>query len=174
LNVIKGEGGLRTHLELIEAMGTRAISSDESDFSQNPEVFWRVSPPWRSTDLELFLYRLDEISILKRSTNIGTRRRPGGRPGRQRCFSDKVNNAMAPPGLPRNCYSSSWVESLRPIQRGMLDQQEWDYDFLIPEDLSVDGGGGDDGDDSDGDRGETDAHNVNADTSDEIIVYGRS
>jgi hypothetical protein len=133
---VKEEDTLGIHLDIMEQIGTKGVSSDESDFSKTPEVFWRVSPCWRLAELELFLYRLDKIYVAKKTTNIGHRRRPSGCPQRQRLHSDKVNhNASVPQGLLRNCYDAEWLISLSRFNKGKLEVQDMDYDFAIPEEL---------------------------------------
>lgn len=115
-------------------MKAGGVSSDESD-DDDRNLFWRVRPAWRSTELEIFLWRLDEMIQKNKSINIGTRRKPAGRAPRNRRFGDKVNeSAMAPPNLPQNCYDAEWLEKLRPMQRKLLNMQPVDHLFLFEED----------------------------------------
>ena len=138
LDTVQEENTLNIHLDIVEQVGTRGISSDENDYSQNPEVFWCVSPSWHSSEMEMFMYRLDEIYYAKKTTNVGRRRRPGGRPQRQRLHSDKVNHDVSvPKGLPWNCYDETWVNILSWFIAGKLEiRDEW-YDFSIPDDIGL-------------------------------------
>ena len=137
--VLEEEDGLEHHLDLMSSIGVHGCSSDESDYNQNPVIFLKVTPKWRSIDLEMFLDRLDGIIEARKMANIGRRRRPRGRLGRQRCFSDKVNElAIAPQNLPFNCYNPEWLRGLSPYQMRLLAiEKEHSYDFSMPHDFDV-------------------------------------
>jgi hypothetical protein len=151
---VKEEDALGIHLDIMERIGTMGISSDESDFSKTPEVFWHVSPCWRSAELELFLYCLDEIHVANKMTNIGRRHRPPGRLQHQRLHSDKVNHdASVPQGLPRNCYDPGWLRSLGRFKEGKLEVWDVEYDFAVPEELGRGDSHSSDVMEEDGERG---------------------
>jgi hypothetical protein len=128
LYAVQDDDTLAPHLDVMARMKSGGVSSDETD-DDNKNLFWRVKPAWRSTELEIFLWRLDEI-ITQNKSVIGTGRKPAGRAPRNRRFGDKVS-VMAPPNLPQNCYDPAWLETLRPMQRKLLNMQPVDHHFVF-------------------------------------------
>lgn len=129
---------LSDHLPLLQYMGTRADSSDESadeepiDIrSKANRVYRKISPYWRSRQLSHFLWKLDEIVFQQRLPKVGCRRVAGTLP-RTRIQALSYNKySVAPPGLPRNCYNEDWLRTLWPHELDALQMQEHDYDFTI-------------------------------------------
>ncbi|KAM6491156.1 hypothetical protein JOM56_013395, partial [Amanita muscaria] len=113
---------LARHGDLLCRIGTEGISSDESDNEHHPVVYRRVSPAWRSFELQNFLWRLDELIFEASKNPINTNHRIGpGQRNRHRAFGIKVNrNSIAPTNLPINCYNSDWLQGLRGWQKQKL------------------------------------------------------
>lgn len=121
-------------------MGTQADSSDESADDErldgtprSDRVFQKVSPCWRSGVLSEFMWMLDMIASRQRLPKVGCRRVAGALP-RTRLPALTVNKySVAPPGLPRNCYSQDWLRTLWKHELDALAMQDHDYDFSIPD-----------------------------------------
>lgn len=138
------------HVDWMKRMTSAGVSSDESDAEEEGEVFWRVQPWWRSTELELFLWQVDDLIAETKASQIGIRRKARGRKPRIRRFSDKVDStAVAPPYLPLNCYDQEWLASLRPMQRKLLNAQPR-FPFVFPGVDQTEGGGSNPGDSTPG------------------------
>ncbi|KAI0318022.1 hypothetical protein OF83DRAFT_1057561 [Amylostereum chailletii] len=129
---------LSCHFKLLDMVGTQGISSDETDTERErqayrdpnlPKAYRRILPGWRSLEFTNFMWKLEKISRERRFTPVGRRSKPGS----DRCarlYSGRVNySSMAVPGLPRNCYSTEWLATLRPHDRERLQVLDWDYDW---------------------------------------------
>jgi hypothetical protein len=116
-------------------MGTKGISSNESNKSatrrNKSRTFDRVTPTWRSSQLTAFMWRLDEVVECMKGPEFGKRKKAGNQM-RNRIPSDKTNpEAVAPKGLPKNCYDEDWLAGLYRSQREMLNIRDEDYEFGI-------------------------------------------
>ena len=115
----------------MKKLGRQGVSSDESDYSQRPPIFKRISPVWRSAELRNFLWRLDEIAAEDGTRPIGRRRRGPNQQTRQRTRTNQINTeSVAPIGLPRNCYDEVWLKGLTRRQRNELEMVS-DHDFTV-------------------------------------------
>lgn len=118
---------------MLSAVNTQGVSSDESeaDCTSPRKSFVRVSPEWRSFELQGFMWALDKVIERDRKPRVGHRSIRGAEP-RQRKFGSTTNpDAVAPPGLPRNCYDVKWVESLTQKQIRLLEVKDVVYDFSL-------------------------------------------
>lgn len=92
----------------MSAAGVHGVSSDESSdelVCAAEDKTLRVSPIWRSLAFEKWQHSVDIMAQELSNPRVGTRQRPGANP-RYRQPSNRVNHsAVAPPGLPRNCYN---------------------------------------------------------------------
>ncbi|KIJ11050.1 hypothetical protein PAXINDRAFT_16012 [Paxillus involutus ATCC 200175] len=116
-------------------MGTKGVSSNESNESatrrNKSRTFDRVTPTWRSSQLMVFMWRLDEVVERMKGPEFGKRKKAGNQM-RNRIPSDKTNpEAVAPKGLPKNCYNEDWLAGLYRSQREMLNIRDKDYEFGI-------------------------------------------
>lgn len=128
--MIQDEDELNCHEKLFQKFKAIHVSSDESDYGDPSQpVFRRVRPVWRSADFQTFLWRLDDIALARKVAPVNWKQ---GRGPRFRPRTKKVNRkSKPPPGLPRNCYDQTWLDSLRPFQQRILDPQD-NYDFSLP------------------------------------------
>lgn len=79
-------------------------------------------PVWRGFPLEHILYTLDNYTAVRKASKIGRRtRKPGARP-RIREESNMVYLGRVPPGLHRNLYHNTYLQSLQP----------WEVERLAP------------------------------------------
>jgi hypothetical protein len=132
LKVVREREDLRQHRALLEQMDVNGVSSDVSDPNcEEGREFTRVSPVWRSDQLAGFLWRLDEVVKHNRIPKIGHRRIRGQQPRIRHHSTTQINHeALAPPGLPRNCYSEAWLATLRPHELNDLRAKD-NYDFNL-------------------------------------------
>lgn len=115
----------------MDQLGVQCASSDESDTGTKPSKYHRVKPIWRSLELENFLLGLDEIRRVQKETD--SNRRSRGSETRIRLQSVYVNtDSPAPNGLPKNCYDTTWLQSLRPFVYDRKHVQEKAYDLSFP------------------------------------------
>lgn len=131
LAVVQGEDDLKNHKALFRKFTAMHVSSDESDYTNAARpVFKRVSPAWRSTAFQNFLWHLDGIALARKMKPANWKQ---GRGPRFRPRTSKVNHAAEPPlGLPKNCYDSEWWNSMRPFQQRLINAQI-DHDFTLPD-----------------------------------------
>ncbi|KAI5983545.1 hypothetical protein EDD15DRAFT_2178878, partial [Pisolithus albus] len=118
------------HLPLINDLGTQAMSSDKSEDEVRRTISYpRIYPAWRSQQLATILWQADDVAAANAAVSIGKRKKAGTQ--LRLCpHSMKVNTAAAaPPGLPCNCYNTSWHANLLPCQVKALRVQDTDYDF---------------------------------------------
>ncbi|KIK22684.1 hypothetical protein PISMIDRAFT_101946, partial [Pisolithus microcarpus 441] len=121
---------LQRHLPLINDLGTQAMSSDESEDDVRRTISYpRVYPAWRSQQLATILWQADDVAAANAAVSIGKCKKVGTQ--LRLCpHSTKVNTAAAAlPGLPRNCYNTSWLANLIPRQVKALRVQDTDYNF---------------------------------------------
>jgi hypothetical protein len=146
---------LQCHQLLVSCMGQVGVSSDESDEDGPVRRYVRITPAWRSEQLSQLQDCIDSAKSASQKPRPGHRRTLGNRP-RSRINANRRNNdAIAPPGLPRNCYDPTWVQSLRPVDLAELDIVDCDYDFengRYPEERDVSMGNAEDDDDDADDR----------------------
>ncbi|KAG6370207.1 hypothetical protein JVT61DRAFT_12356 [Boletus reticuloceps] len=131
LEAITHDPTLQRHYPLLDFLGPQGMSSDESDNeATGPSLKYpRIYPSWRSKPLSALLWRTDPIVESIHRTPIGCRKIRGSQM-RVRPHSKKCNSlAVAPPGLPRNCYDPDWVSKLSERQQKWLGMQQLDYDF---------------------------------------------
>lgn len=88
----------------MQSVASNGISSDESDpeAETGHKTFRRISPVWRSEALRGFLRHFSNLKNL---------------------------DAVAPLGLPSNCYDEDWVSQLNALQLRLLDIKPKEYDF---------------------------------------------
>ncbi|KAI6106331.1 hypothetical protein EDD16DRAFT_1490952, partial [Pisolithus croceorrhizus] len=84
---------------------------------------------WHSSQLASLLWKADDVAATNVSIQIGKCKKSGTQ--LQICpHTDKVNEeAAAPPGLPHNCYDTTWLGKLSQQQRRELQVQDAEYDF---------------------------------------------
>ncbi|KAI6095734.1 hypothetical protein EV401DRAFT_1167181 [Pisolithus croceorrhizus] len=118
---VANDDRLVAHNDLMQLIGSQGVSSDESDTGlEGQKVYRMISPAWRSEELADLMRSIDSTIISNRRPRVGHRAIRGQEP-RQRIPSDLVNeDAVAPPGLPLNCYKESWLMSLLPSERNKL------------------------------------------------------
>ncbi|KAI5987372.1 hypothetical protein EDD15DRAFT_2173637, partial [Pisolithus albus] len=109
------------HNDLMQLIGSQGVSSDESDTGlEGQKVYRMISPAWRSEELADLMRSIDSTIISNRRPRVGHRAIRGQEP-RRRIPSDLVNeDAVAPLGLPLNCYKEGWLMSLLPSKRKKL------------------------------------------------------
>ncbi|KAF8995250.1 hypothetical protein BDQ17DRAFT_1430509 [Cyathus striatus] len=121
LNIVELDDEVMRHHDLIKAIGTAGISSDETDSGVEPKQFKTVVPSWRAKSLELLYHRLDNIIKTNSKQKIGNRQRAPGNVGRHRVHTNNKNpDTIAPQGLPINCYDPEWYGNLRLSQKRLL------------------------------------------------------
>lgn len=122
---VTNDDQLIAHNELMQLMGSTAMSSDESDSDEpGPQrSFRRITPAWRSRELGDLLHSIDQTILMERRPRVGHRAIRGSEP-RRRKHTTMVNEAsVAPPKLPYNCYNATWLASLRPGEKKLLQAQ---------------------------------------------------
>jgi hypothetical protein len=115
----------------MKSLTSQGVSSDESatDDETSHKAFRRISPVWRSEALQGFMWALDTVIRANRIPKIGHRSIRGAEPRRRLFGSSKNLDAIAPPGLPRNCYHEDWLRTLTPSQLRMLELKDVIYKF---------------------------------------------
>ncbi|KAF9231882.1 hypothetical protein BU15DRAFT_55657 [Melanogaster broomeanus] len=131
LAVLKDSLQLKKHRKLLMTMKSRGMSSDESGEEDSGHRQYRViTPVWRSAELTSLCILLDAERAQQWAPQIGHRHIRGNAP-RERVRPEPPifnEDAMAPVGLPCNCYKSSWYDSLRPFEIKRLKGKK-EYDF---------------------------------------------
>ncbi|KAF8977734.1 hypothetical protein BDQ17DRAFT_1339084 [Cyathus striatus] len=121
LNIVELDDEVMRHHNLIKAIGTAGISSDETDSGVEPKQFKTVVPSWHAKSLELLYHQLDNIIKTNSKQKIGNHRRAPGNVGRHRVHTNNKNpDTIAPQGLPINCYDPEWYGNLRLSQKCLL------------------------------------------------------
>jgi len=120
------------HVQLMQSLTSQGVSSDESDSGDDTshKAFRRISPAWRSEDLQGFMWALDCVIQANRRPKVSHCSIRGAEPRRRLLGSTKNDNAIAPPGLPRNCYDEAWLSTLTAKELRMLNVRDA-YDFTI-------------------------------------------
>ncbi|KAI6046843.1 hypothetical protein EDC04DRAFT_2539549, partial [Pisolithus marmoratus] len=117
--------------DLMQLVGSQGVSSDKLDTGlEGHKVCWKISPAWHSEELADFMHSIDSLIISNRHPRVRHRSIHGQEP-RWHIPSSLVNkDAVAPPGLPLNCYKDSWLACLLPSERKKLDAwaNKW-YNF---------------------------------------------
>ncbi|OSC97454.1 hypothetical protein PYCCODRAFT_1428489 [Trametes coccinea BRFM310] len=134
------------HLDLFALLNPEDMSGDETE---------RDEEGHKSDEYRTFMRALDDWHYHKRYNED---EQTGGNGPRTRKPREKVAEAEAttgnpqgeatkvkvPRGLYRNCYSSTYLKTLKPYQRRALDVIDEDYDFTLPalgaEDVDEDDG----------------------------------
>ncbi|VDB94357.1 unnamed protein product [Peniophora sp. CBMAI 1063] len=124
------------HIEFMASAGSQAVSSDESSdelvegaLGQLQDKTTRISPVWRSIAFQEWQQSLDALVEHTSRPRSGTRQKPGAG-SRHRQTSTRVNLcAVAPRGLPRNCYEATWLAALDPGEKESLRVLDEDYDL---------------------------------------------
>lgn len=114
-------------------------SDDETDHEDcQDEIAKHVSScvhirklKWRSAALQHIFTRLDlykskiDASTPNRRRSQGSTPTPAGRPSRLRirCENASTNDANAPVGLPVDCYSAEWLQTLSHLERSQLEMK---------------------------------------------------
>ncbi|KAF8988822.1 hypothetical protein BDQ17DRAFT_1334410 [Cyathus striatus] len=121
LNIVELDDEVMRHHDLIKAIGTAGISSDETDSGVELKQFKTIVPFWRAKSLELLYHQLDNIIKTNSKQKIGNHRRAPGNVGRHRVHTNNKNpDTIAPQGLPINCYDPEWYGNLRLSQKCLL------------------------------------------------------
>ncbi|KAK7678502.1 hypothetical protein QCA50_018563 [Cerrena zonata] len=133
LDIASSMSALRKFSNLLDTMGTGAISGDETDTGKTgktltPPRYRIVKLPWRSPELTNVMRILDLIHLQSRFSSVG--RATAGNWPRYRVESSLEVDSRAIRGLPRNCYDPTW---LREQDENMLE----DLDIQPPVDLSI-------------------------------------
>ncbi|KAI6039282.1 hypothetical protein EDC04DRAFT_2552197, partial [Pisolithus marmoratus] len=117
--------------DLMQLVGSQGVSSDRSDTGlEGHKVYQKISPAWCSEELANFMHSIDLLIISNCHPRVGHRLIHGQEP-RQHIPSSLVNkDAVAPLGLPLNCYKGSWLACLLSSERKKLDAwaNKW-YNF---------------------------------------------
>ena len=113
------------------------MSGDETDGDTraHPPVFRIIESRWQSTTLKTFFRALDLLYRQRWSDGkvVGNRATPGNPPRiRVSRVDGRTEDTVAPIGLWRNCYDTSWLHSLRPHVRASLRIIDSDYIFSLP------------------------------------------
>ncbi|VDB94366.1 unnamed protein product [Peniophora sp. CBMAI 1063] len=124
------------HTKLMETAGVQGVSSDESSdelatdvTGQAMDKTFRISPAWRSAAFQNWQRSLDPVVRDLSRPRVGHRQKPGANP-RHREVSTRVNQAaVAPSGLPRNCYDEAWLQTLHSHEMEELHMEREDYDL---------------------------------------------
>lgn len=136
---------VHSQIPLIKKIGPAGISEDESEteevLGKTVRKYTVLELPWRSKSLEaLYCYIL-----LRRSSTtsaVGRNRIPSGSAPRERTRSGRVHpNPVVPPGLPVNCYSSQFINSLKESNREfelerLKPTTEWPFPVRLLRSLS--------------------------------------
>ncbi|EGG12708.1 uncharacterized protein MELLADRAFT_86952 [Melampsora larici-populina 98AG31] len=112
---------------------TVACSDDETDYEPTSSTEAQQGPgrpcrvrnlEWRSKELEHICILLDGSKVKNDSSTPGKNKSPkqSGRPNRPRSRGEDrpVTHTSVPPGLPIDCYSKRWLQSLSPLERSEL------------------------------------------------------
>ena len=131
-NIVQKDPALAHHVNLLETMGVQGMSSDESCYEDTHVVYNRVTPAWRSQELQNFLWHLDDILVEVAKRPLGNRCHATQKNRRRPRTNLKLNEAsIAPTNLPQNCYRPGWLKSLRQFQLKQLNMDNDNYDFSI-------------------------------------------
>ncbi|KAI0735955.1 hypothetical protein C8Q76DRAFT_568662, partial [Earliella scabrosa] len=120
-------------LEARHMSGDEAVVQDSTDNRlKHPRVYHIVEAAWQSEEFKAFVRMLDQWNIEDWGVKVGDKQRGGNSP-RERIplAKPRVINSPAPVGLWRNCYSPSWLQSLKPHARERLQTIDEDYDFTL-------------------------------------------
>jgi hypothetical protein len=130
---------LRKHLDILDALGTNGMSSDESDVDpdSNRTTYTVVKPSWRHPDLHNWLKVFDQLHHRKHINSWSMDKR--GAFTHIRAGSQKVREAVhAPSGLPINAYDPKWLDSRESLYvRHVLCPKEEPYAFGHPSDVTA-------------------------------------
>ncbi|KAI6145145.1 hypothetical protein BKA82DRAFT_20809 [Pisolithus tinctorius] len=128
---VTNDDELIVHNDLIQLIGSQGVSSDELDTDSNGHKVYLIIPPaWRSEELANLMCTIDSMIISNHWPRVGHRSVRGQEP-RHQVPSNLINeDAVAPLGLPLNCYKGSWLTSLLPNKRQKLNAwaDKW-YNF---------------------------------------------
>ncbi|KAI5985687.1 hypothetical protein F5J12DRAFT_682777, partial [Pisolithus orientalis] len=117
--------------DLIQLIGSQGISLDESDTDSNGRKVYLIIPPaWHSEELADLMCTIDSMMVSNCQPRVEHISVHSQEP-RHQVPSNLVNeDAVAPPGLPLNCYKGSWLMSLLPNERKKLNAwvDKW-YNF---------------------------------------------
>ncbi|KAI0716866.1 hypothetical protein C8Q76DRAFT_575933, partial [Earliella scabrosa] len=120
-------------LKPVHMSGDEAVTMGPGDDRQkHPRVYHIVEAAWQSEEFKAFVRALDEWNIEDWRVKVGERLRGGNSPRERIALAKpRVINSAAPQGLWRNCYSPSWLASLKPHARERLQIIDEDYDFSL-------------------------------------------
>ena len=122
VDCITNDDQLVTHNELMQLMGSTAMSSDESDPDEPglQRSFQRIIPAWRSQELGDLLHSIDQMILMEWRPHVGHQAIQGSEP-RQWKHTIMVNKAsVVLLKLPYNCYNATWLASLQPGEKKLL------------------------------------------------------
>ncbi|KAI0744437.1 hypothetical protein C8Q76DRAFT_573574, partial [Earliella scabrosa] len=130
---------LAKHKALFDTLRGRHMSGDEAvvegvddDRQKHPRAYHIVEAAWQSEEFKAFVRVLDEWHIEDWRLKVGEKLRGGNSPRvRIPLAKPRVINSPAPIGLWRNCYSPSWLRSLKDHAREQLHIIDEDYDFSL-------------------------------------------
>ena len=131
--MVRGYDELHRYAGIFEQMSPANMSGDEQEPGDNLHVYRRHFVEWRSEEFQAFLEGLDSIYFRKRQIPIGPSL--GTKPRTRLPPKGKVENAPAPPGLPRNCYRPSWLKKLGKFALYKLDIVDKELPLVIPDDI---------------------------------------
>ncbi|KAH9944937.1 uncharacterized protein BXZ73DRAFT_39036, partial [Epithele typhae] len=111
------------------------MSGDETDdeVKTHPPLFRMKKVPWRSQQLNEWLWTLSCQHIDNFKTPVGARASPGN-PPRSRYLPTNAPDQIGPvaKGLWRNCYDRKWLRVCQPYEIAMLEIIDEDFDFALP------------------------------------------
>ncbi len=128
--------GENRHSALLHMMAACNMSGDETDpDTPLPKVWHIVIAGWQSTELRTLLWSLDAKYMAWAQPSDPKKKRNGGNATRVRILREtsRMVPGVAPPGLWRNCYDPTWLETLQEWEVEQLDIIDDDYPFVLPE-----------------------------------------
>ena len=106
-------------------MSYAALSDDDSDHENGTNLgrsrYAIVNEAWRSDELIKWLRTIDLLAIGEKWRQRVVAQR--GNVRRLRIHSTLSKDGLAVSGLPENCYSRSWLDTLNDYERRILNMQ---------------------------------------------------
>lgn len=128
---------LNNHLDILDALGTFGMSSDESlvDPDTRQTVYRITKPDWRHPDLHNWLKYFDQLHHRKHVDSWSHDRR-GAFPHIRTGSRIVHKTPHAPSALPINAYDRRWLESKEPLYvNHVLCPKKEEYNFMHSPDV---------------------------------------
>lgn len=133
MEIAEEHAQLQHHVHIIQRLGVDGMSSDESDFEglvpghNDLPRHYRVLPSaWRAGIISRWLRVFDSVHMTCRRNRADMR---GALP-RPRVYMDdcrQSKNTKWVPGLPKNAYEPTWLESLPDINLVRPNKEIYDF-----------------------------------------------